>query len=93
MRKIIAALLLFCRCAAVWYLPAAAENHVPEMEIDVTLLRDGSAVITQAWKTDTDEGSEFYLSCRDSGYMSITDFTVSDESRTYILLELSPMSS
>lgn len=87
MRRTIAALLLLCLCAAVCCLPAAADNHVPELEIDVALRRDGSAVITQVWTADTDEGTEFYLSCRDSGYLSITDFSVSDESGAYAYVD------
>lgn len=87
MRRTFVALLLFCLCAAIWCLPATAGNRVPEMEIDVALRQDGSAVITQVWMADIDEGTEFYLTCRDSGYLSITDFSVSDESGTYTLLE------
>ena len=68
-------------------LPAAAENRVSKMEIDVALRRDGSAAVTQVWTADTDSGTEFYLACRDSGYLTITDFSVSDESGTYALLE------
>lgn len=60
---------------------------MPEMEIDVALRPDGSAAITQVWTADTGEGTEFYLACRDSGYLTITDFAVSDESGTYTFLE------
>lgn len=87
MKKTILAFLLFCLCMTVFCLPAEAGNHVPEMEIDVALGQDGSAVITQVWTADTDEGTEFYLVCLDSGYLRITDFSVSDESGTYMFLE------
>ena len=76
-----------CLCAAACCLPAAADNRVPEMEIDVALRRDGSAAVTQVWTADTDEGTEFYLACRDNGCLRITDFAVSDESGAYTLLE------
>ena len=49
---------------------------VPEMELDVALRPDGAAHIIQTWTTDADEGTEFYLGCRDSGYLTITDFSV-----------------
>lgn len=87
MKKKLIAFLMAALCAALCCLPAAADNRVPEMEIDVALNRDGSADITQVWTADTDEGTEFYLACRDSGYLTITDFSVSDESGTYTLLE------
>lgn len=67
--------------------PAAAANRVPEMEIDVALRQDGSAVITQVWTADTDEGTEFYLSCQNAGSLYITDFSVSDAAGDYTFLE------
>lgn len=87
MKKTATALLLSFLCAAFCLLPAAAKNHVSDMEIDVALRRDGSAAVTQIWTADTDEGSEFYLACRDSGYLSITDFSVSDGEGAYTFLE------
>ena len=65
----------------------SAANRVPEMEIEVALRADGSAQITQIWSTDTDEGTEFYLARNDSGYLSITDFSVSDENGPYTFEE------
>ena len=73
-------------CAALCCFPASA-NHVPELEIDAVLRPDGSAAITQVWTADTDQGTEFYLACRDSGYLEIMDFAVSDDSGPYTLLE------
>lgn len=64
-----------------------AANQVPEMEIGVALKPDGSAYITQFWTTDTDEGTEFYLACNDSGYLTITDFSVSDQNGSYTFVE------
>lgn len=87
MRKTITAFLFFCFCATVCCFSVAAANHVPSMEIDVVLCQDGSAVITQVWTADTDEGTEFYLVCRDNGYLTITDFSVSDESGAYAFLK------
>lgn len=87
MKRTAGAALLFCLCAALCTLPAAAKNRVAELEIDVALARDGSAAVTQVWTADASEGTEFYLTCRDSGYLTITDFSVSDPSGTYVLLE------
>lgn len=66
---------------------AAAANQVPEMEINVALRPDGSAYVTQTWTADTDEGTEFYLGCRDNGYLTITDFSVADENGPYAFVE------
>lgn len=87
MKKTVAAFLLTFFCAAFCCLPAAAKNRVSDMEIDVALRRDGSAAVTQIWTADTDEGSEFYLACRDSGYLNITDFSVSDGDGAYTFSE------
>lgn len=87
MKEKLAAFLAAALCMAVCCLPAAAENRVSEMEIDVALRRDGSAAVTQVWTADTDSGTEFYLACRDSGYLTIADFSVSDASGAYALLE------
>lgn len=87
MRKLVTVFLLCFLCAAAICFPAEAANNVPKMEIDVALGTDGSAVITQIWTADTDEGTEFYLACGDSGFLYITDFSVSDESGTYAFLE------
>ena len=87
MGRTIGGLLFSCLCAVVCCLPAGAENRVQSMEIDAALARDGSAAITQVWTADTDEGTEFYLACRNSGYLRITDFSVSDETGRYTLME------
>lgn len=65
----------------------ALANQVPEMEIEVALRSDGSAYITQTWTAETDEGTEFYLACNDSGYLTITDFSVADETGPYTFVE------
>ena len=64
-----------------------AENRVTEMEIEVALREDGSAYVTQVWSADTDEGTEFYLGCRDNGYLTITDFSVSDINGPFTFVE------
>lgn len=87
MKKKIIALLLACLCTTLCSATAFAANRVPEMEVDVALCRDGSAVITQVWTADTGEGTEFYLACRDNGYLRITDLAVSDESGPYTFVE------
>ena len=87
MKQKIAVIIVAFLCAALLCTPALAASRVSEMELDVALRPDGSAHITQVWTTDTDEGTEFYLGCRDSGYLTITDFSVSDQNGPYVYVE------
>ena len=87
MKKKITAVFATLLCAALLCTPTLAASRVPEMELDVARRTDGSAHITQVWTTDTDEGTEFYLGCRDSGYLTITDFSVSDQNGPYVYVE------
>lgn len=87
MKNKLATVLAVIVCIVLLTPTVFAANQVPEMEIDVALLSDGSAQITQIWTTDTDEGTEFYLARNDSGYLSITDFSVSDNNGAYAFVE------
>ena len=84
MKQKIAVIIAAFLCAALLCTPALAASRVPEMELDVALRPDGAAHIIQTWTTDADEGTEFYLGCRDSGYLTITDFSVSDQNGPYV---------
>lgn len=87
MKQKIAVIIAAFLCASLLCTPSLAASRVSEMELDVALRPDGSAHITQVWTTDTDEGTEFYLGCRDSGYLTITDFSVSDQNGSYVYVE------
>ena len=87
MKKKITAVFTVFLCAGLLCCTASADNRVPEMEIEVALRPDGSAYVTQTWSADIDEGTEFYLACRDSGYLTITDFFVSDVNGPYTFVE------
>lgn len=87
MGKRILAFLAALFCGIICCIQVEAKNQVSSIDIDVELRQDGSAVVTQIWTTDTDEGTEFYLTCKDSGYLSITDFSVSDEKESFTFLE------
>ena len=77
---------MLCLCAVLCSLTVSAANKVSKMEIEAVLQKDGSAQITQTWTADTDEGTEFYLTLNDSGYLSVTDFTAADENGAYTVL-------
>lgn len=87
MKKVMTVVLATVFCILLLTPSVSAANRVPKMEIEVALRSDGSAHITQIWTTDTDEGTEFYLARNDSGYLSITDFSVSDKNGPYTFVE------
>ena len=87
MRQRLTALLAGALCVLGLCLPASAANQVPEIDLEVALRDDGSAYVTQTWTAETDEGTEFYLACNDSGYLTISDFSVSDENGPYELVD------
>ena len=73
--------------AILWFAVAPqtvkADVNVKEMDIDVTIRDDGSAIITQEWDAYTDEGTEYYLYQKDSGYLEFYNLKVSDSKKTY----------
>lgn len=87
MKKNLILLFMLFLCLIMCTAEAEAASQVPEMEIEVALQPDGSACVTQIWTTDTDEGTEFYLGLNDSGYLSVTDFSVSDQNGSYTFIE------
>lgn len=87
MKKSLALLLAALICVVLSGTIAFADNRVPEMEIEVALRPDGSAYVTQTWSANTSQGTEFYLTCNDSGYLRITDFSVTDKDGPYTFVE------
>jgi len=64
----------------------AANNHVTNIDIEVVIRKDGSAVITQYWTGDFEKGTENYLPIR-TGDIGISEFSVSDENGPYTFVE------
>ncbi|MEG2396343.1 MAG: DUF2207 domain-containing protein [Oscillospiraceae bacterium] len=60
-----------------------AKNNVSNIDIDVALNNDGSAVITQKWSGDFKEGTECYIPMQNLGSIEIKDFSVSGKSGKY----------
>ena len=63
----------------------AADNHVTNIDIEVVIRDDGSAVITQYWTGEFTEGTENYIPIR-TGDIAISEFSVSDENGPYTLV-------
>lgn len=85
-KQILTGLLMVMLLTAMYTIPVKAANQVKELYINVALRPDGSAYVSQEFVTSTEEGTEFYLDRMDSGYLSITDFTVSDENGPYTVM-------
>lgn len=64
----------------------AADNHVTNIDIEVVIRNDGSAVITQYWTGDFHKGTENYIPVR-TGDIEISEFSVSDENGPYTFVE------
>ena len=64
----------------------AASNHVTNIDIEVVIREDGSAVVTQYWTGEFEKGTENYLPIR-TGDIGISEFSVSDENGPYTLVE------
>ncbi len=79
----VCALVLIVGFSAV----ASARMNVSSMDITVTLQNDGSAVIEQIWETYADENTEFYYPFGTGKYLSLSDFSVSDNTRSYTVAE------
>lgn len=64
----------------------AANNHVTNIDIEVVIREDGSAVVTQHWTGEFEKGTENYLPIR-TGDIGISEFSVSDENGPYTFVE------
>ena len=64
----------------------AADNHVTNIDIEVVIRNDGSAVVTQYWTGEFEKGTENYLPIR-TGDIGISEFSVSDENGPYTFVE------
>ena len=63
----------------------AGENHVTNIDIEVVIKNDGSAVVTQHWTGEFKEGTENYVSIRTED-IGISEFSVWDENGPYTLV-------
>lgn len=67
----------------------AAEDAIPEININVLLREDGSAEITEVWYIqNVYEGTEYYKALNNMEDMTIHSFSVSDDTeKTYTVME------
>ena len=72
-------ILAFLSALPAFFLPAAAENKVHDVDISVVLNTDGSAQVREVWDMTLSRGTEVYLGRENLGDIKILDLTVSDE--------------
>lgn len=75
-------LMLAALFASVFLWCTAAANNVSDINIDVTVKNDGSAVIVQHWTGTFNEGTENYIPIN-TGDIEVSDLAVSDEKGEY----------
>lgn len=83
-------LVTFSLLMVINIIPAyAAEDAIPEMNINVLLREDGSAEITEIWDIqNVYEGTEYYKALNNLEDMTIHSFSVSDDTgKTYTVME------
>ena len=71
----------------VFAFSVSASNHVENIDIDVTLNKDGSALIEQEWKGTFDEGTECYYEFNADNSLGLKNFTASCNGKQYETLE------
>lgn len=81
-----AMLLLGVLCGSKTTTVVAADNHVTNIDIEVVIRDDGSAVVTQHWTGEFEKGTENYLPIR-TGDIGISEFRVWDENGPYTFVE------
>ena len=62
-------------------------NSIESIDMDIYIDSNGNAHVTETWKTYLGEGTEGYKPYYNLGESTITDFTVSDGTRTYTSLD------
>jgi hypothetical protein len=82
-KRIISSVLCAFLLLTVMGQAAWGANKVSEINVEVAILDDGSAYITQTWNCDFTEGTEGYIPIENLGEMSISDFLVSDINGPY----------
>ncbi len=65
----------------------AVDWDIRDININVRLYRDGSAIVSEIWNISAQEGTEVYVPRTNLGDITISDFSVSDETGTIYTFE------
>ena len=65
----------------------AVDWDIHDINVNVRLYRDGSAIVSEIWNISAQEGTEVYVPRTNLGDITISDFSVSDETGTIYTFE------
>ncbi len=75
---------LFCLLGLLClFLSEAGATRIHRVQIRVTLERDGSARVCEVWDITADRGTEWYLVKDHLDHITVSDFSVAEEGRTF----------
>ncbi len=84
MRRLFASLIAALAFASAVF---AVDWSVHDINVNVRLYRDGSAIVSEVWNLTAQEGTEVYVTRTNLGDIEITDLSVSDETGTMYTFE------
>ena len=65
----------------------AVDWNIHDINVNVRLYRDGSAIVSEVWNLTAEEGTEVYIPRTNLGDIEISDFSVTDETGTMYTFE------
>ena len=65
----------------------AVDWNIHDINVNVRLYRDGSAIVSEVWNLTAEEGTEVYVPRTNLGDIEISDFSVTDETGTMYTFE------
>ena len=77
MKRLFASLITALAFASAVF---AVDWDIHDINVNVRLYRDGSAIVSEVWNLTAQEGTEVYVPRTNLGDIEISDFSVSDES-------------
>ena len=76
MRRLVSSLIAALAFANAVF---AVDWDIHDINVNVRLYRDGSAMVSEVWNLTAGEGTEVYVPRTNLGDIEITDFSVTDE--------------
>ena len=84
MRRIVCSVIAALAFAGAAF---AVDWDIHDINVNVRLYRDGSAIVSEIWNISAQEGTEVYVPRTNLGDIEISDFSVSDETGAIYVFE------
>ena len=84
MRRIVCSVIAALAFAGAAF---AVDWDIHDINVNVRLYRDGSAIVSEIWNISAQEGTEVYVPRTNLGDIEISDFSVSDETGAMYVFE------